>query len=807
MARASRQDILVFFAASLLLTAVFFYDVVFSDSIFADRDMLGVYLPLFQFWKERVFEGAWPEWYPFDGLGQSFSGNLFGLPFHPSKVLLFLFSAGTALKWTVLLSFPVAFMGFALLARQLRLERQTALLGAVLFAFNGFAVSMTNNLSYLLGMASVPWAFWLTLKLAHCQTIGRIFLAAVGYAMILLAGDSQSFILACAVGAVIPFVTDIDADAKKCEGTLKKNRHVKVFGCYCLTMLLTAGLTAVQWVPSLSMMSQASVGAVGHDAKAVIWSLPPLRLPELIFGGLNGTSFLAEKAYAQDIYAYEFGDFWGRSILIGLPAVVLALIGALKKNKLRIFLAASSIFLLLCILGKYVGLYELLHHLPLLTPFRYPEKLLSFWMLTVSLLAAGGFQDVTTAEAHSRRSLIIFGGGTALALLFVVGEQLIGIWSDKIAYAAALTSLRPEALADVHSWTLTCQWILAAGMLVSAAVLILFKRMFPAVLSVAAIIFLFVGTRGIYHPSIPEIAAQPILPVERVLELSELAQPRVGRASDRLTLDILLAHPELENDIRRLNSIFLLGGMYPGLFGIDAVGAYLPGTSDRMRGLLEKANEHRAYLRLANLFSAEFTSIWGRDYAEAEGTLERIVYEHPDFGALVVRNDWPMPKAYLAEPLCVQDEEESQKAVLSGNVNFRRFAILEGCEKSLSRLERTSDLGGADLVFRAPEHVAIDVDAKTDGSILVLTDAYYAGWTATIDGSPAEILPANHAVRGVMMPKGKHRVEFRYRTPGLIPASLLSLGILILGVLISFIFDYRRTRNDPDVLSVQRGEA
>ncbi|HEY4721936.1 MAG TPA: YfhO family protein, partial [Anaerolineae bacterium] len=60
-----------------------------------------------------------------------------------------------------------------------------------------------------------------------------------------------------------------------------------------------------------------------------------------------------------------------------------------------------------------------------------------------------------------------------------------------------------------------------------------------------------------------------------------------------------------------------------------------------------------------------------------------------------------------------------------------------------------------------PEYAAIDVDAAQDG-YLVLTDAYYPGWTATIDGQPTNIERADVMFRAVKVPAGPHRVELRY---------------------------------------------
>jgi hypothetical protein len=47
---------------------------------------------------------------------------------------------------------------------------------------------------------------------------------------------------------------------------------------------------------------------------------------------------------------------------------------------------------------------------------------------------------------------------------------------------------------------------------------------------------------------------------------------------------------------------------------------------------------------------------------------------------------------------------------------------------------------------------------------LVLTDAYYPGWSVTVDGRPAALVRANCAMRAVELWAGAHRVEFQYRS-------------------------------------------
>ena len=59
-----------------------------------------------------------------------------------------------------------------------------------------------------------------------------------------------------------------------------------------------------------------------------------------------------------------------------------------------------------------------------------------------------------------------------------------------------------------------------------------------------------------------------------------------------------------------------------------------------------------------------------------------------------------------------------------------------------------------------------------------MSDAYYPGWTLTVDGRPAEILRANRAMRGVALPAGVHRLVFRYE-----PLSFrIGLGLSLLGL-------------------------
>ncbi len=68
----------------------------------------------------------------------------------------------------------------------------------------------------------------------------------------------------------------------------------------------------------------------------------------------------------------------------------------------------------------------------------------------------------------------------------------------------------------------------------------------------------------------------------------------------------------------------------------------------------------------------------------------------------------------------------------------------------------------------------------------MLTDQYYAGWVATLDGVKVSILKANGFMRAVEIPTGgRHVVDFNYQPDslklGLIVAALAGFLTIYLG--------------------------
>ena len=78
-----------------------------------------------------------------------------------------------------------------------------------------------------------------------------------------------------------------------------------------------------------------------------------------------------------------------------------------------------------------------------------------------------------------------------------------------------------------------------------------------------------------------------------------------------------------------------------------------------------------------------------------------------------------------------------------------------------------------------PERVVVRVDAQ-DGGWLVLTDAWYPGWQASLDGERVPVERANILFRAVWMPEGEHELEWRFRPATFRFGALLSLSAVSL---------------------------
>jgi len=114
----------------------------------------------------------------------------------------------------------------------------------------------------------------------------------------------------------------------------------------------------------------------------------------------------------------------------------------------------------------------------------------------------------------------------------------------------------------------------------------------------------------------------------------------------------------------------------------------------------------------------------------------------------------------------------------------KKTALLEKGGRNLQYAElQPTDLVKIDQM--ADTNIKIKTETTSE-AFLVLSDVYYPGWKAKIDGKATRIFRTNYLQRGIKVPKGKHVVEFEFRPSsfrlgtGITTASLFICGFLIL---------------------------
>lgn len=155
----------------------------------------------------------------------------------------------------------------------------------------------------------------------------------------------------------------------------------------------------------------------------------------------------------------------------------------------------------------------------------------------------------------------------------------------------------------------------------------------------------------------------------------------------------------------------------------------------------------------------------------------RRVDEAPFGGPPLYENPHALPRAYRvaraeAEPV---DPEQALQRLVDPDFDVHASVLLAPLPPGLAALP--ADSGGATTIeVDTPERVVLRTRGDAAG-VLVLTDAWYPGWQATLDGAPVPVLRANTAVRAVVVPAGEHVVEMRYRPGSLrLGAALAGLG-------------------------------
>lgn len=172
----------------------------------------------------------------------------------------------------------------------------------------------------------------------------------------------------------------------------------------------------------------------------------------------------------------------------------------------------------------------------------------------------------------------------------------------------------------------------------------------------------------------------------------------------------------------------------------------------------------------AQSFSAFAT--WLQQKALVDGV---YIYENPNV----------LPRAFMVHHLTLAAEDDVLARL--NEANWWETAVFSQAlpPEQMAQLAETPIRTPSEVTVTDYQLHNLSISVNTpQAGVLVLADAYYPGWQATINGDPTPIYQTNQTQRGIFVPSGNHTIEFHFRPTYLSLAVGLMLFSLISAVIL-----------------------
>ncbi|MCL4354273.1 YfhO family protein [Patescibacteria group bacterium] len=145
----------------------------------------------------------------------------------------------------------------------------------------------------------------------------------------------------------------------------------------------------------------------------------------------------------------------------------------------------------------------------------------------------------------------------------------------------------------------------------------------------------------------------------------------------------------------------------------------------------------------------------------------------------VYENKSSLPRFFLASDYRVENHGDILDSIYDSNIDLKKTILLE--EKPDINIDKNS-VGEVNLLSYNSNQVKFST-SSSGNSILFLSDNYYPEWKVKVDGVNTKLLRADYTFRAVVIPSGKHNVEFYYDPVSFVrglAVSAVSLGFLLI---------------------------
>lgn len=775
------------------------------------KDTLTFTYPLFHLLGTSLKQGHFPAWdrsssYPVHAESQ----GGFCYPIH--LILAILLPAPLSYTSNVVLHFVLGFFFTFVLARELGQRRLGSLFSSLAFAFGGFFVARIDTLFVINNGIWLPLILFFIERGFKRQQRVYWLLAGGCIGIALLAGHFQYTIMA-ALFASLYFIFRLETAFKQ-EGWPHSRVTSTCFWLACL--VLAIGLAAVQLVPTSELVLTSSRKSLAYETFTSYSVFPP-QLVSFICPYLFGLTMPANFAQA---YLETSGDYWGPGCFweacgyAGFLPLVLAVASMrFKERSPRTFFSyAIPVFLVLA-LGKYTPIAKLLYHVPVLNLFRIPARFLYLACFSISILAGYGFDQLRSDDTRLRRRLNRL-GKVLLFLVFalMILATAISLYAKPIQSRLTSIGLRWVDSQDQDKSVRALDFYetkirrMTKNMVAALSLTNTHVQLWLLMAVIGALVLIY----GNAHRW-PDMALQGSILIITIADISFLGaaciKSQLGSAdivrNPPATVQFLSARDQplfriytSEAELMDVQQPYaLMHPNYGRLFHLDSF-TFRCSIKNRRYGGIENILTNANYALIDSGYPAKthplsptievlhLFSMLNIKYILCHRNLEHkdLVNVYDEQGIKIYENRQTMPRAYLVpKAVIIPKEADLLNVLLEGNFDYHQTVLLEEKPTSVIKTSTTKALRPAQIHIEKYENnfVELTVDSVS-GGYLVLADFHYPGWSAFIDGKKTKIYRGNYLQRVVVVPRGAHRIHFRYR-----PMSLIAgLWITILSTVV-----------------------
>jgi hypothetical protein len=687
-------------------------------------DAFFAFYPWHTYLGDRLRDGHLPLWDPYRFAGTAFSADIGTGTFYPPN---WLYASGH-----VLLTFTVIALA-ALLASLLlaywflgvvRLHPYAAALGAVVWTFSAFLMKWSTN-EHVFGSA-----LWLPLALGGLEVARRgqlrrgITLATIALALSLLAGHAQVALivwLATALWAAVG-VAFTWAGRDEAGGTGIAGQVLAMAAAFGLAL----GIAAVQLLPTAQftglILRQKTTFEVARRTALPTEHAPTVVLPDYRGSPLDGN------------FAGPGVNYTETALYAGILTLPLAFLGLLNRpGRLAVF------FLLITVIGLLATFGTPFYRLILALPGFNRTLFVTRFILLVDVGLAG-------LAAVGLHSLLVAPTGRSVALMLAPLAAVVGV----LVLLTVHRGGTPLPAAYIETRGVRAIALTLLGGAVVAWVALQPSRAGPAALVVLAIVTLDLWRFAFpYSPYQSPREVYVRSPAVEQLAASTAPRARYANVSGY--------------------SIAPNGGLQYRLYGIEGYDPFVPKRIVELVSLAEDQINKASF----NFFGPFQPAAFQSPVMDLLGVRTAVAPAEPAFRAqgtlagnsVLIDRPTAFPPAFLTS--CW--EQPADAAVLDrlrtmSSSDLRGTAVVAGGDTLPPGAGAGACRSAGDAVVERyePERVVAKTSA-VGASVLVLTDAWFPGWSVTVDGKPAKMLRVDHALRGVALPAGEHVVEFRFR--------------------------------------------